>query len=252
MNSPPGWAGDSLTGFISHMHSNQFATFHNDKKRFEHLASLDALFLTLGSGIEDPQDLLAPLLLMRCHSSFRATAVLSTGGQCSEAFCTARAALEYAGYSLLFCQHPDLVEVWFNRDEGEHALRQFRQRITHSRTRAAIEALDPRIASIFQDLYEHCIIQGAHPNQSGIISAARYQEHPEKVVLGQIYLHRGDSAVAQHTVKFVAEVGLLCLHIFRLHPALSARYVQYSLDDQIRNILQSMRETNGTAANDKA
>ena len=82
---PPGWGTDALTAFLDDARRNRFATFAN-KPEFKRLIKLDACFLRVVTDWLNPKDLLAPFLLMRSHSAFRAACEHAAAGQVVEVF----------------------------------------------------------------------------------------------------------------------------------------------------------------------
>ena len=72
------------------------------------LAAIDNLFATISKGWLNPDDEIAAMLLLRCHSAFRIAAGLAAAGQVAESFPMNRTVLEYAAYALHLHRNADV------------------------------------------------------------------------------------------------------------------------------------------------
>src|SRR5262245_42864400 len=96
IGSPPGWAKDNLTAAIDGARHNQYATFANKRVAYRLMQEVDDCMHRAGSNMLNPQEMLTPVFLYRCHSAFRAACGLAMGGQVVEAFPIVRTCLENA------------------------------------------------------------------------------------------------------------------------------------------------------------
>ena len=76
---PPGWGTDELSRFWDAARCNQFGTFVN-KPIYRKLVAIDNLFVKVSKVWLNPEDEIAAMLLLRCHSAFRVAAGLAAAG----------------------------------------------------------------------------------------------------------------------------------------------------------------------------
>ena len=230
---PPGWGDDELSAFLDKARHNQFGTFHKKKLAWGLISEVDACFYKLGSNLSNPKDLLSPFLFMRSHSAWRAACGTAMSGQVVETNALLRSALEFAAYGLYIDLTPDMRQVWFDRNNSGSAKKLMRNKFKQGTINAAIKARAPRLAEIFETLYELTIDQGAHPNQSGVMGSTKiYDIEDGGKRFDQVYLH-GDSVALAATLKVLVETGICCLCLFQNVSTLKARFNLLGIGDRL-------------------
>ena len=211
---PPGWAADSLTGFIDTAHRNRFATFANKKDWSKRLIDLDGCFMRVAKEWLNPGNPLTPLFFLRCHSAYRAACEHAMAGQVTDTFPQIRACLEYAGYALHIHKNPRLGEIWLRRHEDEATKKAVREKFLVLNVRATIEKANRHAAKVFDELYERAIDFGAHPNERSITGSLKITDLGDRKSFESLYLH-GDGPPLLHTLKTTAQTGVCALAILQ-------------------------------------
>lgn len=139
---PPNWGEDSLTQFIQVGATAGWASFVcPDTRPFvERLIEVDRAFLvaidTLGG--PDPE-FFKGLMFVSAHAAFRSSAQFAMEGRTCETMVLLRNCLEYALYGVQFHRHPELIEVWSHRGDGDAARKAVKKRFKN------IEMMDERV-----------------------------------------------------------------------------------------------------------
>jgi hypothetical protein len=107
---PAGWGADKLSEFFEAARQQQFATFANFQWAYAILREIDDCLFVAASNLNQPQDVLGAILLIRSHSAYRAACATATATQLPETFVLLRSGLEYAGYALHISKTPALVK----------------------------------------------------------------------------------------------------------------------------------------------
>lgn len=212
---PRKWTNDLLSEFADQAFRNMLATFVRKKPQFDTLIQIDRLYFEIAENLSHPENIFAPLFVMRSHSAYRAGCQLASGGQISESFCVLRACLECALYCLHIYEHDSLGEVWLRRHDDEASLKASRDEFSHSKVMTTLRNNDPRLCATIQSLYERTIDFGGHPNERSITGSMMVKTSETEVGIRQIYLH-GDSLSLEHGLKSSAQIGLGGLYILRL------------------------------------
>ena len=223
---PVGWADDKLSAFFDAIRQQQFATFANFQWAYDILREIDDCLLMAASNLNQPQDVLGAVLLIRSHSAYRAACATVTATQLPESFVLQRSALEYAGYALHISKTTGLGEVWLRRHDDAAALSRAKKAFRAANVEKTIVATDAKLGEIYKQLYQSTIDFGGHPNELAVSSSLiKYKE-----TLFGIYLHANEQAIV-HCIKYVALTGLTCLHIF--HNIFETRFRLLGLKDRI-------------------
>jgi hypothetical protein len=227
---PPHWSDDSLSSFLDDAFSNCLATFVRKKPVVNILVDLDGCFQKIGENLLNPPDLIGALLLLRSHSAFRAASGLAMSGQVTETFPVLRTALEYGLYGLHISRNPDLGEIWYRRHDSEKAKNQVRQEFSIKSVKATLSHEDGELNSVVHELYDRLIDFGGHPNERAVTGNIEIQKDDGNFDVQQVYLH-GDSLSLIHAIKTTAQVGLVCLELFRF--VFGERYDILGISDQL-------------------
>lgn len=230
--SPPqGWGADSLSAYLENMRDNQFATFANKSREFAVFREIDGCFLRITQNLVNPKNPVAALLLVRSHAAFRSASALAFSGDAVGAFAVARTSLEGAGYALHIHDNPALDRLWLNRHQSSDALRKVRENFSHGKIIKTIKSRDLRLGAVYEEIYQHLIDLGAHPNQGAVTGNMHMERQRDHISIKQIYLHE-DGLQLAHALKTVIEVGIGALHIFQF--VFTDRFALLGLRDRIK------------------
>lgn len=219
---PPGWTADSLTAFLEQVHRNRFATFVHCKAEVDLLSRIDAKLEKVafpgGPSKPDgawvnPDNLITPLLFVRCHGAYRAACEHALGTQVAEVYPQVRACLEYAGYALLIAKSPALAEVWLRRHDDVKARKVMRDAFLVGTLKDAVRKCSPADGPVFDSLYELSIDMGGHPNERAVSSNLKISEDEDGITFMQALLNPDPLQLA-HALKVVARAGVCALGIF--------------------------------------
>jgi hypothetical protein len=162
---PPDWAQYDMMGYFDALRVNQFATFHNKRIVVQDICRVDRLLADALHGWRDPPVLVPVMLLLRSHAAFRAGAGAAMAGQAAEAPCLLRLCLECAGYAAVIGEDQEIAEAFSRRSDSDAAKTKVKSAFNAGRIKAAVGALDAKLAKVFSVLYESLIDFGAHPNE---------------------------------------------------------------------------------------
>lgn len=210
---PHVWRESALFNFIEECWNNSLASVANKNVTARRLSDLDAIFLDFHMDMkpETTDQLIPAFLFFRAFSSFRASVMMAL---ClpTDSFALQRSCLENAGYARLIADNEELSTAWLNRDNDATTRRFIRNTFKQAAIRSAIAANDPRLAKIFQDLYDHTIDFGAHPNEKSVttnLDRASLRTSNIKVMLLP-----GDGLPLDHCLITAARIGICALKIF--------------------------------------
>jgi hypothetical protein len=174
---PAGWGSDKLSDFFEASRQQQFATFANFQWAYAILREIDDCLFLAASNLNQPQDVLGAILLIRSHSAYRAACATATATQIPESYVLQRSALEYAGYALYIPQNPGLGEAWLRRHEDAMALRKVRDSFTASKVEKSVADTDAKLGAIYKQLYQSTIDFGGHPNERAVSGSLAKDEN---------------------------------------------------------------------------
>lgn len=237
MTMPVAWGKDKLTEFFDAARSNQVATFANKQERFAKLREIDDCFLKIGENLINPQNIVPPFLLLRSHASFRGASSFAMSGQAAEAYVMMRSGLEHASYASLMSDNDTLAEIWLRRHDSEDALKKVRKEFSQAALVASIGARDAKLAKLYEKLYQDAIDFGAHPNERSVTGNMKRIKENGQTRWEQVYLH-GDGIELEHALKYTAQAGLCCLHIFA--HIFTERFVLLGLVPRIRALREGL------------
>ena len=186
------------------------------------LKTIDAQFVKASQDWKNPQNQIAALLLIRCHSAFRGAASLAMAGQAVETYVLSRATLEYAAYAVHIDHNPDMEFVWLDRHQGPEAMSKQRSEFSHRRVSASVTAANRHAGRRFEDLYQRTIDFGGHPNERSVTGSTKMiKDQPGKIEMLVVMLH-DDGIHLDHALKTVAQSGLTALEM--LQSVFNARF----------------------------
>lgn len=209
---PPGWGEDELTKFLDDARANQLGTFANMRRWFDRISAIDRAFTTILQGSRNPGTELLAMLFLRCHSATRAASGLAAAGQAVESYPVNRAALEFAGYAVHMFRNPTLQRVWLDRGQSELKAEAAKNAFSHRKVHASIVAANRHAGERFENLYQHTIDFGAHPNELSVTGHAEIVEVSGVQQMRTIYLHAGDVQQAA-ALKTTATCGVISLEL---------------------------------------
>ena len=210
---PPGWGQDGLTKFWDAARCNQFGTFVQ-KPIFRKLAAIDALFAKISDGWLNPDDDIGAMLLLRCHSAFRAAAGLAAAGQVAESFVVNRSVLEFAAYALHLHRNADVRMIWLNRHEDETSMEASRNALSHNKVRKSVEAVNRHAAERFEKLYQWAIDFGGHPNERSVTGNMKMVEEKDRREMLAIMQH-GNGVQLDAALVGTARCAMCALEILQ-------------------------------------
>jgi hypothetical protein len=217
---PPGWGDDDLTKFWDAARCNQFGTFVN-KPIYRKLTAIDGLFAMISKDWLNPDDEISAMLLLRCHSAFRATAGLAAAGQVAECFIMNRAVLEYAAYALHLHRNAEVRMIWLDRHKDAGSMEASRNALSHNKVKKTVEAVNRHAAERFEKLYQWAIDFGAHPNERSVTGNMKIVEGESRREMLAIMQH-GDGLELDAALVGTARCGMCALEI--LQAVFNARF----------------------------
>src|SRR5262245_15996509 len=146
---PKGWGQDEISKFLDLIRNNHFATFERKRGEYAQLRNIGDCFVRVKEHFVNPKDELLPLFFGRAHGAYFTACGLALAGQSPETFLLLRHCVEAAGYALLIHQKPALGSLWVNRSVDKKSVR---DAFKFGVTRAAIESVDKKLASLFEML----------------------------------------------------------------------------------------------------
>lgn len=239
-NRPAGWKKPKLTPYLENLWGNTLGTFAR-KQEAHRLCRIDDLMSEIGddwTGMKPSSIALVPLMMFfRCHSAFRAAAAIGMGGATTEGMAVLRLSLEWAGYSALIAQKPELADIWWERDSDVKAKKTMRRSFGHEDILVAIKSYDPQLASAYSDLYERLIQFGAHPNEKAVSANLQMKRDTAELALNQIYLHE-DNLQLDQWIRTANQIGICVLKTFGfIHVQ---RYEQLGMNQRVDGLKKGL------------
>jgi hypothetical protein len=216
--NPPVWEKDPLSKFLADAEYNTRVTAINLPDMYDLLRRVEDLFRRAGEAIENDsrEDFLVPRFLMvRTHASFLAAIRLALSGQGLESCPVLRAAVEQAWYALHIAKGPkppSRVETWLNRNMGSAERSRCKSEFTLGTVRRTHEEIDPDTARTLHEIYERLIDFGAHPNQFGVMAAAKRSESEGKTIFG-IHILQAEPLAIAWALKMASGVAIGALKV---------------------------------------
>jgi hypothetical protein len=136
------------------------------------------------------------LMLVNAHAAFRGAAEFALQARVCETMVLLRSCVEYAMYGIRFHRHPDLIQVWAHRGDGDQEKTAVRNSFRTSDLLADAMALSNAVGDRLRRLYELTIDMGAHPNEVGFFGRLEIDDVPVGKQFKVKYLHGGEPAPA--------------------------------------------------------
>jgi len=213
-HKPPGWGDDRLSGFLDSASNNVLATAVQLRDEYDRLRQIDDVFVDFTDNLLNPQEVVAPLLMLQAHASYRAAAELAMTCQSAPAFMAMRGCVENSLYGFYFHRNPQTFEVWTKRNDDDAAKQAVKNEFTIRRLKDCLAASDSATADAITTLYDKTIDFGAHPNVLALAGAFRAKDDERRHQFSVAYL-TDDRTVIRGTMKSVAQTGVASLSIFR-------------------------------------
>lgn len=213
-DKPSGWGADELSKHIDNCRANQFATFDR-KLEVKRLQKIDNCFRKIFINSVNLRPWFPMQFLLRSHSNFLASCTLAMSGHSFETNALIRLCLESAAYGFYIGADEVRANLWLNRGENASTKKLAIKEFTHGNMKQHVRNSAPKLAEIYEELYEQSIDSGAHPNERGFFSNALVTETPEMTEIGQVYL-QGDGVMLDYALKSTARAGVWGLGIFQL------------------------------------
>lgn len=212
---PKGWGKDALSEFIEISRENDHATFARMPDEYGVLVKVDTCFSRITENLTNNERLVCSVLLLRCHSSYRAACRLAISGQVTEGFPVLRSCLETSMYCLHIAKNPGTDEIWLRRHENVDSIKKCKSEFKVANVMRTWEKEDPSMASIARGLYERTIDFGGHPNEKSVTSGLIIEETERATTFWSLYLSGNPLHIA-HAMKTCAQIGLAALYATRL------------------------------------
>ena len=217
---PPHWGEDDLTSFMRTATRAEWASFVQPDTRpwFKKLEAVDRAFLKAIDALNGrTPNFFEGLMLVSAHAAFRGAAEFALQGRACESMVLMRSCLEYAMYGVHFHRHPELIEIWAHRGDGEKQKKAVRKSFKSIEMLDGVIALNNAIGLRAKDLYERTIDMGAHPNEVGFFGRLSITDAPSgDGKLFQIRYLQGGEPAQLHALKTAAQTGVCTLECFWL------------------------------------
>ncbi|MBW8015124.1 MAG: hypothetical protein FVQ82_02985 [Planctomycetes bacterium] len=211
-----------LLEFIISAQDNTIATLHNFENTpvIQAMFTIDELFNEI-SVIKHrySKELLLPLFVSRCHSTFLGAVRLITSGQVVETYMLLRGCIENALYAhfiqtdpTLDTDSPERMFIWLKREDDEKSRKVCRNMFSYSKLKKNLINHSSELGSKISDLYEHTLDYGAHPNFLGHITTSDIKIDGGSVDI----LVSGDTDICKVGLQTTVKVGVVSLKMFEL------------------------------------
>jgi hypothetical protein len=234
---PPGWCSDNLTDFVERAYQNSFATFHNKKKEYLLLSTLDECFMEVQKDWSFKSVKICPLLFLRSHSAFRASCEHALSGHLSAIFPQIRVCIEYAGYALHINENDGFEKIWLNRHQNVGSRALVRKKFVNQSIQKTIKESNGEAQKEYDSLYNLAIDFGAHPNELSVTSNLSIEDNLHHKLVEQVYLHNNGPKL-DFGLNTVARTGLCSLEIFQ--DVFPDRYKDLGVQQKVSNFRNNL------------
>jgi len=224
---PEGWGKDHLTNYFDRVRKNQFATHMNKPDLSRDCRAVEELFRHSLRAADNSEAGYSLPFFNRSHSAFLAASGIAWGGQLAEAQPVLRLCLEFGGYGFYIGEDALRRDQWLARNVSSKTRDQVRNEFSHGNIKRAIKAVDPRLGSQYDELYQRLVDLGAHPNALGLSLGMTKEGEGDAIKYGTTYLH-GDDEHLETTLFTSVQVGLVVLHL--MHLAFPVQLKVFGLD----------------------
>ncbi len=221
--------------FISTL-DNVKAASVNEEELYDKYISVDEIFRKLIINLNNTEEYFSGLFVLRSHASFLSAGYLALSGQLADSYALQRSSLESALYGLYVRGDSEKAEVWLNRNEGD-GRKKARNLFTYNKVLKYLKEEDSHLAVIVDDLYNHTIDYGSHPNLASIMSNISIKEKPNEASFKLNYFNVGNDA-HKLCIKRISQVGIASLDIF--NNIWKKRYAIVGLDKDLEQIKRGL------------
>jgi hypothetical protein len=201
---------NSLEDFFDEIRANQQANRILYSSLYSVVERLDVCFAQSGMDNTGTRPIVAGVLLARCQYAFKNAAGMALAGQVVEVCPIVRLMLESCGYCLVVCETPALEDVFLARHASDTEMEAQKKAFTIRKIRKAIEKHNRNVADYYEDLYQHTIDFGAHPNTRALFASSELNKHEGNSYL-KPYKLSDDPLMIEFALKLTARSGLACL-----------------------------------------
>lgn len=234
---PPSWGKDSLSEFIDTARNNSFATFVNCSAEYDILKSIDDIYRYAIDSLANSPDWFAVFFLLKSHSSYLGSAMLSVSGQCAECYMTLRGCIEAALYGLYLSRHRASCKTWLQRHNDENSLKLVKNEFKIRNLFNDLKIVDSVTHKAVKTLYDRTINYGAHPNEAALTSLLNKTQENNIIQFNLSYLS-GNTPAFYLALKTTAQVGVCSLLIFK--NVFSERFAILGIDKKIDIIKEGL------------
>lgn len=213
-NVPNGWGNDELTKYLNDCRGNQFATFQQ-KQEYKRLERLDSCFRRIFNNALNVRPSFPMQFLLRSHSAFLCACAAAMAGQTVESSVLLRLSIESASYGFYANSTALRAKCWQDRAIDLISKKKFRNEFTAGNIKKYITEIAPKIAEIYEEIYDRTIDYGAHPNEQSFILNTFVSEDNDLTNIGQVYL-QADGVQLDFAMKTTSQVGMLVLTLYQL------------------------------------
>ena len=209
---PEQWDEHELTRYLENMWSNSLGVYCNHMELVDLIIKVDNLLTSFlfSTDSAHKEGGIYKVLIIRSHSSFRASVNLVFSGMVSDCMPLIRATVEWAGYANLIQNNPSYEKIWLNRDLGSAEKQLARKTFTAGTT---IKNLPDNIKGPYKKLYDATITSGAHPNIDAVLAnSAHLNNESYSTPTVQMYLNM-DPENLDFSLLYVLQSGLIVLKI---------------------------------------
>jgi hypothetical protein len=156
-------------------------------------------------------------MLVSGHAAFRAAAQFAMEGRTCEAMVLIRSCLEHAIYGIHFHRHPELIEIWAHRGDGEKERKAVKKAFQLKEMLDGLLAMNNAIGDRCRKLYDVSIDMGAHPNEVGFFGRLGMSSVPgTKDKKFEVKYLQGGGVVHLAALKTTCQAGVCTLECFWL------------------------------------
>lgn len=236
-----------LLDFIKSAQDNTIATLCNFKETpvIQAMFTINDLFNEISLIKNSPsKELLLPLFVSRCHSTYLGAVRLITSGQVVETYMLLRGCIENALYAhfiqtdpTLERDLPDRITTWLKRNDDEESKKACRNMYSYVKLRKNLAEYDQDLGSKMSDLYEHTLDYGAHPNFLGHITSSDVKIEDGSVDI----LVPGDTDICKVGLQTTVKVGIVSLKMFEL--VYGSRFCEQGITDKLKSLNWAIERT---------
>jgi hypothetical protein len=156
----------TIPGFVKRVHEHSLKTINAHAEPYQLLEAVNDVFIT-AIGLPDLQTHIARVFLGMSHEAYLSAAQLGTSGQLPTLYMAARGCIETAITGFYLSQHPELVQVWFDRNNDEVSRKKARETFWPAKMKNELKDANRGVGNQWENFYEACVDLGAHPNVLG-------------------------------------------------------------------------------------